>query len=448
MIEPHELKNKQFSKVMRGYSQTEVDEHIEFVIDEYTKLYRENDELSRKLSEAEAMLEAYRKDEESIRSALMSAQRASARIINDANDRADELLRATKLDCEKVLAEFRVDVGQERKKLIALKKAITDYKAGVYSKYIKHIEYLEKISPDYDLGELDLSEEEIAASDEGYVRRVLEDVKADLAEAAARREAENERRMADSRSGVEQALNEVDSAQPVDPVYYSDVPAEPIDAGIPDAEEPAAPAYPADQGVAEDYGYADGTAQTEPEQAAEDAYVSPDIPADAYADAPAEAPADVSAAYDAGQENAAADAFMDEAAGQDQAYNNVPQPADEPSADLSGFADVFADLELPGTDDAQAPEGLDIDIGSQPEEQIPDSVPADDIMSSVELPPDEDDAPQSGKKADKKAKKADRSSVRATIEELNRKFRGESSDIDREYEEALKKLSDTDGGKK
>ena len=421
MIEPHELKNKQFSKVMRGYSQTEVDEHIEFVIDEYTKLYRENDELSRKLSEAEAMLEAYRKDEESIR----------------------ELLRATKLDCEKVLAEFRVDVGQERKKLIALKKAITDYKAGVYSKYIKHIEYLEKISPDYDLGELDLSEEEIAASDEGYVRRVLEDVKAALAEAAARREAENERRMADSRSGVEQALNEVDSAQPVDPVYYSDVPAEPIDAGIPDAEEPAAPAYPADQGAAEDYGYADGTAQTEPEQTSEDAYVSPD--------APAEATADVSAAYDAGQENAAA-AFMDEAAGQDHAYNDVPQPADEtadaPSADLSGFADVFADLELPGTDDAQAPEGLDIDIGSQAEEQIPDSVPADDIMSSVELPPDEDDEPQSGKKADKKAKKADRSSVRATIEELNRKFRGESSDIDREYEEALKKLSDTDGGKK
>ena len=432
---------------MRGYSQTEVDEHIEFVIDEYTKLYRENDELSRKLSEAEAMLEAYRKDEESIRSALMSAQRASARIINDANDRADELLRATKLDCEKVLAEFRVDVGQERKKLIALKKAITDYKAGVYSKYIKHIEYLEKISPDYDLGELDLSEEEIAASDEGYVRRVLEDVKADLAEAAARREAENERRMADSRSGVEQALNEVDSAQPVDPVYYSDVPAEPIDAGIPDAEEPAAPAYPADQGAAEDYGYADGTAQTEPEQTAEDAYVSPD----AYTDAPAEATADVSSAYDAGQENAAADAFMDEAAGQDQAFNDVPQPSDEtadaPSADLSGFADVFADLELPGTDDAQAPEGLDIDIGSQAEEQIPDSVPADDIMSSVELPPD-DDEPQSGKKADKKAKKADRSSVRATIEELNRKFRGESSDIDREYEEALKKLSDNDGGKK
>ena len=36
------------------------------------------------------------------------------------------------------------------------------YKAGVYSKYMKHIEYLEQISPDYDLSELDLSEEEIA----------------------------------------------------------------------------------------------------------------------------------------------------------------------------------------------------------------------------------------------------------------------------------------------
>ena len=73
MIEPHELKSKQFSKVVRGYSQTEVDEHIDFVIAEYTKLYRENDELSRKLAEAEAQVEAYKKDEESIRSALINA---------------------------------------------------------------------------------------------------------------------------------------------------------------------------------------------------------------------------------------------------------------------------------------------------------------------------------------------------------------------------------------
>ena len=392
MIEPHELKNKQFSKVMRGYSQIEVDEHMEFVIDEYTKLYRENDELSRKLAEAEARLEAYRKDEESIRSALMSAQRASARIINDANDRADELLRATKLDCEKVLAEFRVEVGEERKKLIALKKAITDYKAGVYSKYMKHIEYLEQISPDYDLGELDLSEEEIAASDEGYVRRVLEDVKADLAEASAKREAENERRMADSRNGVAAALDQVDSAQPSDPEYYSDAgndtaAAEVYDAAEPDAGEPPIPAAP------EMYGdpavYPEQTETTEGSGAADDVPV----------------------------------------------YSEPEPDAPLPAADYGPEPEAFSDADIAPADNAYQDESADIaniDFSAIDDEPVPEAG-------------EETDAPEAGdRKSGKKAKKSDRNTVRAAIEELNRKFRGQNTDADREYEEALKKLEETE----
>ena len=45
MIAPHELKNKEFSKSLRGYSTVEVDEHIAFLLEKYTELYRLNDEL-------------------------------------------------------------------------------------------------------------------------------------------------------------------------------------------------------------------------------------------------------------------------------------------------------------------------------------------------------------------------------------------------------------------
>ena len=38
MIAPHELKNKEFSKSLRGYSTVEVDEHIAFLIEKYTEL--------------------------------------------------------------------------------------------------------------------------------------------------------------------------------------------------------------------------------------------------------------------------------------------------------------------------------------------------------------------------------------------------------------------------
>ena len=47
MLAPHELKSKSFSKSLKGYNPSEVDDYIEFLIDKYTELYRENSELER-----------------------------------------------------------------------------------------------------------------------------------------------------------------------------------------------------------------------------------------------------------------------------------------------------------------------------------------------------------------------------------------------------------------
>ena len=49
MLPPHELKNKTFSRVLRGYNSVEVDEHINFIIEQYMELYRQNDELEWRL---------------------------------------------------------------------------------------------------------------------------------------------------------------------------------------------------------------------------------------------------------------------------------------------------------------------------------------------------------------------------------------------------------------
>ena len=74
MLAPHELKNREFTKSLRGYSTVEVDEHIDFIIEKYSELYRENDELEKKLRLTEAQLVALKGVEESIRSALVNAQ--------------------------------------------------------------------------------------------------------------------------------------------------------------------------------------------------------------------------------------------------------------------------------------------------------------------------------------------------------------------------------------
>ena len=54
MVSPHELKNKEFQKAMRGYSIAEVDEYIEFILAQYTELYRQNAEMEQQLAACRA----------------------------------------------------------------------------------------------------------------------------------------------------------------------------------------------------------------------------------------------------------------------------------------------------------------------------------------------------------------------------------------------------------
>ena len=165
MIPPHELKNKEFTRVMRGYSIPEVDEYISFVMEKYTDLYRENDALERKLQSALDALDAMRAEEESIRTALINAQKAGKQIVADASDRADKIMRSTKSDCMRVLAEFRDKAAAERKTLYELKASIAALKEEMFEKYRMHIEFLEQLTPgiDADAAAMQLTDHEAYA---------------------------------------------------------------------------------------------------------------------------------------------------------------------------------------------------------------------------------------------------------------------------------------------
>lgn len=175
MLPPYELKNKEFSKVMRGYNTAEVDEHISFIIEKYTELYRENDELERKLKTAYAKLDEIKSEEESIRSAMVNAQRASAKIMNEANDRADIIINTARKSCDRILADFRKKIQEEKALLNALNSSIIEFKKKLFKTYNTHISLIESIDV--------LDENEIikfAMSDDSYTSAVIQSIKQDI----------------------------------------------------------------------------------------------------------------------------------------------------------------------------------------------------------------------------------------------------------------------------
>lgn len=150
MLPPHELKNKAFGKSMRGYNPVEVDEYIDFLIEKYTELYRENDELERKLKSAVTRLDEIKGDEDSIRSTLIDAKRAANKIKADAEDRAEAIVRSAKASCNAILADFNEKIEIGRDTLAELQRDAFNLKRELYGRYSEHISFIDKLTEGMD----------------------------------------------------------------------------------------------------------------------------------------------------------------------------------------------------------------------------------------------------------------------------------------------------------
>ena len=208
MIPPYELKDKEFQTVFKGYSKTEVDEYLAFVIEKYTELYRAQDALTRKLAVIESELDAYRGKEDAIRRVLVDSQSAAKRLTDDAEKRAALMIESTTETCERILAEFREQIKVEINTLKALRKQVLDFKNKMFIQYQKHIELIQNITPG------DLNESDFALSPSEYAARALAKAKSDVRGGKTRKEIEEERALS---SAVKLTVQDVIKNMGADP---------------------------------------------------------------------------------------------------------------------------------------------------------------------------------------------------------------------------------------
>ena len=182
MLAPHELKNKPFSKSIKGYNPAEVDEYIEFLIGKYTEVYRENNELERKLHVVVTNLDEIKDEEESIRSTLISAQKMADQIVKDASDRAEVITGAVKERCDAVIAEFKEQLKAEKEEMWELRTRIVEFKKQLFYMYRGHIESVKNVS----VNELD---EIVLPDEDAVVARIFTDVKQGVEESNSKAEA-------------------------------------------------------------------------------------------------------------------------------------------------------------------------------------------------------------------------------------------------------------------
>ncbi len=92
MLTANDIRNAAFSRSTRGYKIAEVDDLLDQVVETIEELHKENAELVHKLEVLAERIQEYRNEEDSIRSALLTAQKSADKILKEANEEKQKIL--------------------------------------------------------------------------------------------------------------------------------------------------------------------------------------------------------------------------------------------------------------------------------------------------------------------------------------------------------------------
>ena len=167
MFTPQEIQEKTFVKaVFGGYDMQTVDEFLEPLTEDYITLYKENAVLKSKMKVLVEKLEEYRAQEQSMRKAILSAQRTADNMIAEAEKKAAEVMRnahsaveetAPAVDTAAITAEADAVVRAETERMNNAKRTALNF-IDVLEQSIKgHMDLLAKLKAQ------DLTIEEVPA---------------------------------------------------------------------------------------------------------------------------------------------------------------------------------------------------------------------------------------------------------------------------------------------
>ncbi len=108
MITPNQIREKKISTVASdGYDRNEVNELLVEVIESYEAVCAENKELYRKMEILANKIEEYREDEDSIKTAIISAQKTARQITTEANETAQQTISQSNASAQQTVQDAK-----------------------------------------------------------------------------------------------------------------------------------------------------------------------------------------------------------------------------------------------------------------------------------------------------------------------------------------------------
>ena len=219
MLTPQEVSGRAFSKAaFGGYNMAMVDEFLDELTDDYTSLYKENAALKAKLKVLVDKVEEYRATEDSMRAALLTAQRMANTMVEEAEEKKKAVLAGAEDEARAKIGALQSDVELEQRRLNAAKAATAEFLQKTRELAQAQLALIERAP--------DLTPEEIAGADEptqkvetdvnAIEENILASFRADEEQAAPVAEAAAEPAAAPAAEGAPQAEKKAEPLEPDD----------------------------------------------------------------------------------------------------------------------------------------------------------------------------------------------------------------------------------------
>ena len=109
MISASEIHELRFEKAAFGYKQEDIDEFLNRLEQEVEIANQELEESNSKIQILADKVREYMRDEDALKDALLGAQKEGHRIVDEANDRAEQIIADAKQKADAMMDEVTVE---------------------------------------------------------------------------------------------------------------------------------------------------------------------------------------------------------------------------------------------------------------------------------------------------------------------------------------------------
>ena len=156
MLTIDEIKDVKFRTNRGGsfYKAEDVDSFIDDVIETFEQKNNEKAELVHKMDILATRIEQYRSDEETVRNALLSAQKVADSTLKEANEQSEITVKNAEKKADELIAEAQAEVKKEKDSLVALQKLANEMRTELLLKVKSCIDIVDALPTDEVVAEI------------------------------------------------------------------------------------------------------------------------------------------------------------------------------------------------------------------------------------------------------------------------------------------------------